>query len=363
MNNKQTEQAFNLLKQLIATPSLSKKEEGAAMLIENFLEKQGIKPCRIKNNVIAKSPWFDDKKPVLLLNSHIDTVPPASGYTIDPYIPLEKENKIFGLGSNDAGAPLVSLLIVFTALIEKEQPYNLLFSATAEEEISGENGIKTVLKQQNQTIDLAIVGEPTQMQMATSEKGLLVLDCFSYGKSGHAARNEGINSIYKSLKDIEWFKNYCFKKISPQTNAVKMTVTQINAGSAHNVIPDKCHFVVDVRPNDCYSNTEILKIINEHVECEITPRSTHLNSSAIDPEHPVVKRGISLGLKSFSSPTLSDRVHMNFPSLKIGPGKSERSHSADEFIYKKEIEQGIEMYFNLLNNLKIPFYKNEETLG
>jgi acetylornithine deacetylase len=344
--------AIELLKQLIATPSFSKEEDNSASIIKAFLEKQQVKTEQHLYNVWSKNKFFDPNKPTILLNSHHDTVKPNKGYTLDPFSPVEKDGKLFGLGSNDAGGSLVSLIAVFLYFYNKENlKYNFILAATGEEEISGHNGIESLLPQVGK-IDFAIVGEPTQMQMAIAEKGLMVLDCTSTGRAGHAAREEGDNAIRKALKDIEWFSTYYFEKVSNLLGPVKMSVTVIETDNkAHNIIPASCRFVVDCRINECYSFEEILEIINENVSCDIKPRSTRLRSSSISATHPLVMEGKKLGLSSYGSPTTSDKALMNFPSLKIGPGDSARSHTADEYIYIDEIKKGIEVYIQLLNQL------------
>lgn len=321
-------------------------------MIEKYIEENGYTASRLNNNVWSVASGFDSSKPTLLLNSHIDTVKPVSGWTFDPFTPTEKDGKIYGLGSNDAGASVVSLLHAFFILSQENQPYNLIFSATAEEEVSGKNGIELLLKELPK-IDFAVVGEPTEMNLAVAEKGLMVLDCTAHGKSGHSARNEGENAIYKALKDIDWFRKYRFEKVSEFLGEVKMTVTQINAGTQHNVIPDKCTFVVDIRSNELYSNAEILAEINEHVSCEVVARSTRLSSSATPENHPIIAQAKKMGREIFGSPTLSDQALIPFPSVKIGPGKSKRSHTADEFIEIKEIEEAIQVYFEMLNGLEL----------
>ena len=292
-------------------------------------------------------------KPTILLNSHIDTVKPVSGWTKDPFTPEETEDeRLYGLGSNDAGASVVSLYSAFCRLTEHEQPYNLIFLASCEEEVSGKNGIEAALKQLP-PIAFAVVGEPTGMHPAVAEKGLMVLDCVAKGKAGHAARNEGVNAIYKAMKDIEWFATYQFPEKSDFLGPVKMSVTVVNAGTQHNVVPDRCEFVVDVRSNECYSNEELYRLIQQNVECEVTPRSFRLNSSRTDLNHPFVRRAVMMGLEPFGSPTLSDQALMSFPSVKIGPGQSSRSHSADEYICLMEIREAIEVYVRLLDGLNI----------
>ncbi|HEY4060374.1 MAG TPA: M20 family metallo-hydrolase [Puia sp.] len=344
----QTE-ATGLLKQLVAIPSFSKEEEKTADRIAAHLLSKKIPTQRLRNNIWAKNKYFDPAKPTLLLNSHHDTVKPNKAYTLDPFTALEKDGKLFGLGSNDAGGPLVSLIAAFIYFFEqKELTHNLLLAATAEEEISGHNGIELLLPSLGK-IDWGIVGEPTQMQLAVAEKGLLVLDCISHGKAGHAAREEGANALYKALPDIEWFRTYRFDKVSDLLGPVKMSVTVIDTDNkAHNVVPSQCHFVVDVRVNELYTFEEILDAIHGNVSCEVTPRSLRMRSSSIRRDHPVVRSGIRMGRTCYGSPTTSDKALMPFPTLKTGPGDSARSHTADEFIYLEEIGQGIEGYIGLL---------------
>lgn len=345
-------EVINLLQQLIAIPSLSKEEDKTADAIETFLKGKSVEVKRHLNNIWAKNKLFDGAKPTILLNSHHDTVKPNQGYTMDPFKAIMEGGKLHGLGSNDAGGALVSLLSAFLFYYDKLIAYNLIFSATAEEEISGRNGIETLLPLLGK-IDFAIVGEPTQMQLAIAEKGLMVLDCIAHGKSGHAAREEGLNAIYKAIPDIEWFRTYSFPKVSELLGHVKMIVTAIHSGSQHNIVPDICEFVVDVRVNECYTNEEVLDIISKNIKCDVKARSRRLQPSFISVEHPIVKAGKALGLKAYGSPTLSDRALMPFPSLKAGPGDSARSHIADEFIYVKEIEEGIDLYIKMLNKLLI----------
>ena len=344
--------AINLLKILIATPSFSKEEDNSSAIIKQFLEKHHVKPDQFLYNVWAKNKYFDPGKPTILLNSHHDTVKPNKGYTLDPFSPLEKDGKLFGLGSNDAGGCLVSLLASFLFFYDKENlKYNIIIAATAEEEISGHNGIEVLLPLVGK-IDGAIVGEPTQMQMAVAEKGLMVLDCTATGRAGHAAREEGDNAIYKAIKDIEWFNTYKFDKVSDLLGPVKMSVTVIETeNKAHNVIPSQCKFVVDCRVNELYSFEEMLDIIRSNVRSDVSPRSTRLRSSSIPLDHPLVKAGSKLGRTYYGSPTTSDKALMVFPALKIGPGDSARSHTADEYIYIDEIKEGIELYIQLLNQL------------
>ncbi len=354
MDNFQTyaDQAIELLKQLISIESLSRQEDKAADLMESFLKDKGLQVNRKGNNVWVWSGKKDKNKPVILLNSHIDTVKPSSKWTYNPFDATLEGDTLYGLGSNDAGGPLVSLLATFLLLSEKEQAYNLVFAATAEEEISGTNGVAAILSDLG-SIELGIVGEPTQMQMAVAEKGLLVLDCEAKGKAGHAARNEGVNAIYEALQDIEWFKTYEFPDVSELFGPVKMSVTQIEAGSQHNVVPDSCKFVVDVRVNEKYTNQQVVDIIQKKVKCLVTPRSVRLNSSHISLDHPVVKKGLEMNRSYYGSPTTSDQALMSFTTLKMGPGDSARSHTADEYIKLTEIEEGIKIYYNLLNGLKL----------
>jgi acetylornithine deacetylase len=342
------EESTELLKKLITTPSFSREEADTADLLEHFFESKEIPVKRHQNNIWAINKYFDDAKPTLLLNSHHDTVKPNSGYTKDPFTPIIEDGKLYGLGSNDAGGALVSLIAAFLHFYnQKNLKYNLVFAASAEEEISGDNGIRSILDRMPE-VDCAMVGEPTQMRMAIAEKGLMVLECTAQGKSGHAARDEGENAIYKALKDIEWFHSYAFPEVSDTLGPVKMTVTEINAGSQHNVVPDACNFTVDVRSTDAYTNEEILEIIDDHIEAAIHPRSINLNPSSIPLDHPLVQAGRQLNIAQYGSPTLSDQSNIQVPSLKMGPGKSARSHTADEFIYLEEIEEGIETYINLL---------------
>ncbi len=345
-------EATGLLKSLISIPSLSRDEEKAADYLQNYIEMQGMTTGRKGNNIWCLSPMFDLKKPTLLLNSHIDTVKPVNGWRKDPFTPLEENGKLYGLGSNDAGASVVSLLHAFLQLCRTTQAYNLIYLASCEEEVSGKGGIECVLPELP-PVQFAIVGEPTEMQPAIAEKGLMVLDVTAYGRSGHAARNEGDNAIYKVLNDIAWFRDYRFSKESPFLGPVKMSVTMINAGTQHNVIPDRCTFVVDIRSNECYSNQELFDEIQKHITCEAKPRSFRLSSSHVSPEHPLVQKAVAMGRAPFGSPTLSDQALMPFPSMKMGPGKSSRSHTADEFIFIREIEEAIEMYLKLLDGAEL----------
>ena len=348
---KYAEDALLLLKKLIATPSFSKEENATADIIEDYLKVNNI-PChRVQNNVWASNQFYDQNQTTLLLNSHHDTVKPNAGYTLNPFDPVESNDRLFGLGSNDAGGCLVSLLICFVHFYAEKLPFNLLFAASAEEEISGKNGMELLLTKLP-GVDFAIVGEPTGLQMAVAEKGLLVLDAVAPGRAGHAARDEAENAIYTALQDIGWIRDFTFPKVSDLLGQVHMAVTSIQtANKAHNMVPDSCHFVVDVRVNELYSFEEVLAIIKKHVKSSVSPRSNRLKPSGISPSHPLVRAGIKMGLASYGSPTLSDMALMDFPALKLGPGESARSHSADEFIYLEEIEKGIATYIGLLENL------------
>lgn len=346
-----SEEALSLLKQLIGCPSISKEEQGSAKIIEDFFFKKGIQTKRHLNNVWCVNKYYDSNKKTILLNAHHDTVKPNSSYLLNPFEPITKDGKLYGLGSNDAGGCLVSLALTFIHFYHSQnQKYNLLFAATAEEEISGSNGVESILSFIGE-IDCAIVGEPTLLNAAIAEKGLMVLDCSALGVSGHAAREEGENAIYKAINTINWIENFRFSKVSALLGPVKMSVTQINAGSQHNVVPDRCLFTIDVRVNECYTLEEILSTIKQHIDCEVTPRSLRLRSTSIPIEHPLVKAAIKSGSSTFGSATLSDKALMPFPALKIGPGNSARSHIADEFIFIEEIENGIQTYSNILNQL------------
>ena len=345
-------EAIELLSQLIATPSFSKEEDNTSALIKNFLETHSVKTEKYLYNVWAKNKYFDNAKPTILLNSHHDTVKPNKGYTLDPFSAIEKDGKLYGLGSNDAGGSLVSLIVAFLYYYKKEDlKYNIILAATAEEEISGHNGIEVLLPHLDK-IDFAIVGEPTQMQMAVAEKGLMVLDGIANGRAGHAAREEGDNAVYKAIEDIQWFSSHRFDKVSDLLGPVKMSVTVIETDNkAHNVVPAQCRFVVDCRVNELYTFEEMLEVIRTNVQSEIKPRSTRLRSSAISLDHPIVKAGLKMGRSYYGSPTTSDKALMPFPALKIGPGDSARSHTADEYIYIDEVKEGIELYIQLLNQL------------
>ncbi|HSQ44803.1 MAG TPA: M20 family metallo-hydrolase [Ginsengibacter sp.] len=343
--------ALQLLKQLIAIPSFSKEEDKTAAAIENFLKEKDIQTKRYLNNVWAVNRYFDEKKFTVLLNSHHDTVKPNAGYTNNPFEAIEKDGKLFGLGSNDAGGPLVSLIAAFVHFYSIEDlPFNLILAATAEEEISGHDGIEVLLPQLPK-IDCGVVGEPTLMKMAIAEKGLLVLDCTAHGVAGHAARNEGVNAVYKAMNDIRWFSTFQFDKTSAFLGPVHMAVTSISTkNKAHNIVPSECSFVVDIRVNEFYSFDDIIDEVKKNTISEIMPRSTRLKPSFIEENHPLVIAGSKMGLESYGSPTCSDGALMNFPTLKIGPGDSARSHSADEYIFVDEIKDGIIKYILLLQN-------------
>ena len=350
------EQAVGLLKILISTPSLSRDESEAADKLQSYMERSIPFPGTVHrhlNNIWCIAPGYDASRPTLLLDAHIDTVKPVAAWTKSPFTPVIEGDLLYGLGSNDDGGSLVAMLHTFYKLSQTEQAYNLIFLASAEEEVSGKDGIESVLPLLP-PISCAIIGEPTGMNPAIAEKGLMVLDCTAVGKSGHAARNEGINAIYEAMPDIEWMRTYTFPKVSPLLGPVKMSVTQINAGTQHNVVPDTCKYVVDVRSNECYSNREIADIIAANVKSEIKPRSLRLNSSSIAPEHPLVKRMIELGRTPFGSPTLSNQALISgVPCLKLGPGESSRSHTANEYIKISEIREGIELYLKLLDGIEL----------
>lgn len=344
--------AIGLLSQLIATPSTSRNEKEAADIMEKALHNYGFTPHREANNVWVIAPHFDEQKPTLLLNAHIDTVKPVDSWRRDPFAPTIKGDTLYGLGSNDCGGGLCSLLQTFRMLTEKTQNYNLIYLASAEEEVSGKDGISRALPLLPK-IDLAIVGEPTGMQPAVAEKGLMVLDVIAHGKSGHAARNEGMNAIYEALDDMRWIRDYKFEKVSPFLGPTKMTLTIVNAGTQHNVIPDKCTMLVDIRTNEFYDNEDVYHFICQHLKSEVKAHSFRLKSSRIDPEHPLIKKCVAMGMKPFGSPTLSDQALMPFPSFKLGPGESSRSHSADEFIRISEIADAIAKYKELLDGAAI----------
>jgi len=345
------EDAVALLQKLISIPSFSKEEDKTADAIQQFMQERGITMHRKLNNLWAWNNHFDESKPTILLNSHHDTVKPNSGYTRDPYDPNIEDGKLYGLGSNDAGGCLVSLISVFLYFYDKQDiKYNFCLATTAEEEISGVNGLELIIPELGQ-LDFGIVGEPTLMQLAIAERGLMVLDCTAHGKAGHAAREEGENAIYNALSDIEWFRTFKFPKESEVFGPIKMSVTIINAGSQHNVVPASCVFTVDVRVTDAYRNEEVLEIIRQHVKCDVQPRSIRLKPSSIDKEHPIVQAGVALGRITYGSPTTSDQSLLDIQSIKVGPGDSARSHTADEFVYVEEIREGIELYVKMLGQL------------
>lgn len=345
------QQAVELLQKLISIPSFSKEEDKTADVIAAFLQQHGIEPHRKLSNLWTRNKYFDGSKPTILLNSHHDTVKPNSGYIRDPFDAKIEDGKLYGLGSNDAGGCLVSLIAAFLYFYDKQDlKYNFCLATTAEEEISGVNGLELIIPELGQ-LDFGIVGEPTLMQLAIAERGLMVLDCTAYGKAGHAAREEGENAIYKALPDIEWFRTYKFPKESEVFGPVKMSVTIINAGSQHNVVPASCVFTVDVRVTDAYRNEEVLEIIRQHVSCDVKPRSIRLKPSSIDKNHPIVQAGIALGRTTYGSPTTSDQSLLDIQSIKVGPGDSARSHTADEFVYVDEIREGIELYIKMLEKI------------
>ena len=343
-----TEKAIDLLKKLISTPSFSGEEDKTGDAIEGFLQGFGVKTHRQYNNIYAFNKHFDERKPTLLLNSHHDTVKPNSAYTKDPFDAHIEDGKLYGLGSNDAGGCLVSLLATFVHFYEKENlSHNIIMAATAEEEDAGEKSIRALLPILP-TIDVAIVGEPTLMDLAIAEKGLVVFDGVVEGTPSHAAHPNDNNCIYNAIETLQWFRDYSFEKVSEALGEVKLTVTQINAGKQHNVVPAQVDLVIDVRVNDCYSNQEIADILQKEAPCKLTPRSLRLNSSCIDPDHELVKSGLALGRKTYGSPTLSDQAALTCQSVKLGPGDSTRSHSANEYIFVREIEEGIDLYIKIL---------------
>ena len=344
-------QITELLQKLITTSSFSKDEDNAAEVIRKFLKARKIPFETLLNNTWVKNKHYNFLKPTILLNSHIDTVKTVNGWLRNPLNATIEDDKLFGLGSNDAGASLVCLLGTFLHFYESDDlKYNIIFAATAEEEISGKNGIEK-LEDITSACEFAIVGEPTELKMAIAEKGLIVLDAEVKGKAGHAARNEGVNAIYSAMIDVHWFQNYQFKKINSILGPVKLTVSMIQAGTQHNVVPDTCKYTVDVRTIPDFTTEQILEIIHDNVRAEIKPRSTRLQPSQIDKEHLIVKAAEKLNIELFGSSTLSDQALLKIPSVKIGPGKSERSHTADEFIYFQEIEDGLKTYIKLLQQV------------
>jgi acetylornithine deacetylase len=351
MDEQLDEVAINLLQQLIAIPSFSREEDKTAVVLSEFFTQQGVQSERKGNNVWARNKFFKPELPTILLNSHHDTVKPNSGYTRDPFAAVIEDEKLYGLGSNDAGGPLTALIAAFLHFYSRQHlKYNLVIAATAEEEISGTGGIESIWELLPK-IDFAIVGEPTLCQMAIAEKGLMVLDCIAKGRSGHAAREEGLNAIYEAIKDIEWFRNYRFPKVSKTLGEVKMTATVINAGKQHNVVPAECSYTVDVRVTDMYSLEEALAIIQENVKSVVTPRSLRMRSSGIASDHPLVRAAQEMKIPLYGSPTTSDQALIPVPSVKMGPGDSARSHTADEFIYIGEMVKGIDTYIELLKKL------------
>ena len=342
-----TNDAVELLKRLISIPSVSRDETAAADVFEQQVSAWGLTARRIGNNILIQEE-LNPHQPTLLLCAHIDTVKPVSTWTRDPFTPVVEDGRLYGLGANDCGGGLVSLLAVYRLLRGLSLKYNLVYLASCEEEVSGEGGFRLALPELP-PIDVAIVGEPTGMQPAIAEKGLMVIDGTAYGKSGHAARNEGVNAIYEALDDLVWLRDYRFKKESPLLGPTKMTVTVLNSGTQHNVIPDECHFVIDVRTNEYYQNEFLFAFLQKHVKSELKARSFRLSSSHISMEHPLVQRCVEMGMTPFGSPTLSDQALMPFLSLKLGPGESSRSHTADEFICLSEIENAIQTYVQLLS--------------
>jgi acetylornithine deacetylase len=350
--NELTNEAIELLKQLIATPSFSKEENDTAEIICAFFKKHEVPFARVGNNIYAKNKQYDSRKPSILLNSHHDTVLPNKGYTMDPFTPVEKDGKLFGLGSNDAGGCLVSLMATFLHFYNQpDTSHNVVFAASAEEEISGVNGIELVLPFLG-NIDFGIVGEPTKLEMAVAERGLMVIDCLAIGRAGHAARNEGENALYKAADDINWIRNYKFDKVSGLLGESRLTVTVIDTDNKqHNVVPAQCKFVIDVRVNELYTFEEILDALKTNLKSQFKPRTTRMKSTAIALDHPLVLAGIQLGKRYYGSPTTSDKALMPFPTLKMGPGDSARSHTADEFIYLEEIKDGIETYIKMVEQI------------
>jgi acetylornithine deacetylase len=348
-----TNDAVTLLKELIAIPSVSRNEDKAADKLSEYLNLWGLPYGRDGNNLWVGCPDWDNNRPTIMLNAHIDTVKPVSTWTRDPFLPTQEGDMIYGLGSNDCGGGLVSLLQAYRIMLHRPRNYNLLWVASAEEEVSGANGFSRVLSKLP-NIAVAIVGEPTGMQPAIAEKGLMVIDGYAYGKSGHAARNEGVNAIYEALDDLVWLRDYKFRKSSPLLGPTKMTVTVVEAGTQHNVIPDTLHFVIDVRTNEFYQNEYLFEFLcKKMTKCELKARSFRLHSSSIPQDHPLIRRCMEHGMQPFGSPTLSDQALMPFPSFKLGPGDSSRSHSADEYIKISEIQQAIDTYVSLLDGLTI----------
>ena len=343
---------IELLDRLIATPSPSRQEDGAATLVEAFLKAKGLEDVRrLHNNIYVHARHWDDARPTLLLNSHIDTVRPSSAYTRDPYNPQHEQGRIYGLGSNDAGASVVSLIATFCHFYDQKLPFNLLLALTAEEEVTGANGARALFKSIPGDGLLAIVGEPTSMQVAIAERGLVVLDGVAQGRAGHAARGEGINALYIALDDIDTLRRFRFEHESAALGPIKVTTTQIEAGTQHNVVPAECRFVVDVRTTDAYTNEEVVAQLQQVVRSTLTPRSTHIRASVIDRSHPLVRVAEAMGIPCYVSPTTSDMTQMPFPSIKMGPGDSARSHTADEWVGEQEILDAIPQYIDFINHL------------
>ncbi|MBQ8989042.1 MAG: M20 family metallo-hydrolase [Prevotella sp.] len=346
-----TQEAVGLLKELIAIPSISRDETRAADKLSSFLNDHGLPHGREANNLWVGCQDWDNNRPTVMLNAHIDTVRPVASWKRDPFIPTQEGDLLYGLGSNDCGGGLVATLQTYRIMLQRPRNYNILWVASAEEEVSGQNGFSRVLPLLPK-IDVAIVGEPTGLQPAIAEKGLMVIDGYAYGKSGHAARNEGVNAIYEALDDLVWLRDYKFRKNSDLLGPTKMTVTVVESGTQHNVIPDTLHFIIDVRTNEFYQNEYLFNFLQKKMKkCELRARSFRLHSSSIPKEHPLIRKCMDRGMQPFGSPTLSDQALMPFPSLKLGPGESSRSHSADEFIKISEIEQAIETYVSLLEGL------------
>jgi acetylornithine deacetylase len=340
--------AIDLLKDLIRTPSLSREETETADIIQQFFSERGLAPRRLQNNVWCGPESPDPDLPTVLLNSHHDTVPASSGYTRSPHDPAVVDGRLYGLGSNDAGGPLVALIAAYLYVERAGTTLaNLILAATAEEEISGANGVALLLPELGR-IDFGVVGEPTSLRVATAERGLMVLDCVAHGRSGHAARHEGENAIYRALPDIDWFRQYRFEPVSPILGDVTMAVTVIDAGSSHNVVPDRCTFTVDVRTTETWRNQDVLEVVRQHVSCDVTPRSMRSNASGIPSDHPLVVAAEELGFETYGSPTISDQAFMDFPTVKCGPGDSARSHTPDEWIEVEQIRSGIEHYVTLI---------------
>ena len=357
------DEAVALLMQLIALPSTSRDESAAADALQHWMTERHLSPRRLGNNIILVCPDYDAARPTLLLNAHIDTVRPVASWTREPYEPLLEDGKLYGLGSNDCGGGLVTLLQTYRVLTETPRTYNVVYAASAEEEVSGADGMSRIVAELPSLLStpasllnenvVAIVGEPTAMQPAVAEKGLMVVDVIAHGVSGHAARDEGRNAIYEALDDMQWIRRHCFQKVSPFLGATRMTLTVVNAGTQHNVIPDECRMVVDVRSNELYTNEEIYDTLRENLASEVKPRSFRLRSSHIDVAHPLVQRCVAMGMQPFGSPTLSDQALMPWRSLKLGPGESSRSHTADEFIRVSEMRHAIETYLSLTVGLSL----------